>query len=69
MKNLEKTQFNDFVSEVKSKIRAAQYAALRVVNKQLIELYLAIGQMIVERQDAYGWGKSCLLYTSPSPRD
>lgn len=58
MNNLEKTHFHDFVSEIKSTIREAQLAALRVVNKHLIELYLNIGKMIVERQKEHGWGKS-----------
>ena len=35
-------------------------------------LYLEIGQMVAEklgRPVVYNWYKSCLLYTSPSPRD
>lgn len=56
--NIDQTQFTQFVTEIKAKIREAQYAALRVVNRHLVELYLNIGQLIVERQEAYGWGKS-----------
>ena len=46
------------LSEVKERIRSAQYAALKAVNAQLVDLYWDIGQMIVERQEAEGWGKA-----------
>ncbi len=52
------SEFNQFLSDIKSKIREAQLQALRAVNQQLIELYLTIGQMIVERQETFGWGKA-----------
>lgn len=45
------------LAEVKARIQSAQYAALRAVNKELIGLYWDIGRMIVERQQAQGWGK------------
>lgn len=44
--------------EVKQRIRSAQYAALRAVNKELITLYWDIGQLIVTRQQGETWGKS-----------
>ena len=46
------------LAEVKERIRSAQYAALKAVNTELVGLYWDIGRMIVERQDAEGWGKS-----------
>lgn len=58
MNTIEKTQFTQFVLEIKTKIREAQLEALRAVNRHLVELYLSIGQMIVERQEAHGWGKA-----------
>lgn len=39
-------------------IKAAQYRALQSVNQQQTALYWSIGQLIVERQQAHGWGKS-----------
>ncbi|WP_296223410.1 PDDEXK nuclease domain-containing protein [Ralstonia sp. UBA689] len=45
------------LAEVKARIQAAQYAALRTVNKALVGLYWDIGQLIVERQHSEGWGK------------
>lgn len=43
---------------VKERVRSAQYAALKAVNTELVGLYWDIGRMIVERQDAEGWGKA-----------
>jgi predicted nuclease of restriction endonuclease-like (RecB) superfamily len=38
------------LSEVKDRIRSAQYEALKTVNKELVGLYWDIRRMIVERQ-------------------
>ena len=38
------------LAAVKARVRAAQYDALRAVNRELVGLYWDIGQMIVERQ-------------------
>lgn len=46
------------LTEIKERIRSAQYEALKAVNKELVDLYWDIGRMIVERQDAEGWGKA-----------
>lgn len=43
---------------IKSRIRSAQYEALKAVNKELIALYWDIGKMIAGRQRGVGWGKS-----------
>ncbi len=45
-------------AEIKERIRSAQYAALKSVNKQLVGLYWDIGRIIVERQAAEGWGQA-----------
>jgi len=46
------------LSEIKERIRCAQYQALKAVNKELIGLYWDIGRMIAERQEKSGWGRS-----------
>ncbi|MFP3091257.1 PDDEXK nuclease domain-containing protein [Treponema sp. TIM-1] len=46
-----------FISEIKEKIRLAQYEALKAVNTQLIQLYWEIGRGISEKQGE-SWGKS-----------
>lgn len=50
--------FADFVREVKTEIRAAQYRALQKVNREMIGLYWLLGKLIAERQQKHGWGKS-----------
>ncbi len=52
------TEFQQLVIEAKTMIRAAQYRALQAVNRELINLYLQLGQLIVERQSQYAWGRS-----------
>lgn len=44
------------LAQIKERVRKAQYAALKSVNKQLVGLYWDIGRIIVERQAAEGWG-------------
>lgn len=53
MSKMSKALSDDYASllvEIKERVRAAQYQALRTVNKELVGLYWDIGQMIVERQ-------------------
>lgn len=38
------------LTEIKGRIRSAQYEALKAVNRELVGLYWDIGRMIVERQ-------------------
>ena len=60
MAEIEKSSKNyiSLLAAVKERVRAAQYAALRAVNKELFGLYWDIGKMIAERQKTEGWGKS-----------
>jgi predicted nuclease of restriction endonuclease-like (RecB) superfamily len=58
MSKLSKSDYTQLFSAIKERIRTAQYAALKAVNKELITLYWDIGQMIVERQKGKSWGKS-----------
>jgi len=46
------------LTEVKERVRSAQYEALKAVNKELVTLYWDIGKLIAERQNREGWGKS-----------
>lgn len=58
MKRTPGTNYVEFLTHIKNRIRSAQYEALKAVNKELIGLYWDIGKMIVDQQDKYGWGKS-----------
>jgi predicted nuclease of restriction endonuclease-like (RecB) superfamily len=61
MSDIPKRLLGDYallLTEVKERIRSAQYAALKVVNKELISLYWDIGKLIVQRQAGATWGKA-----------
>jgi predicted nuclease of restriction endonuclease-like (RecB) superfamily len=47
----------EFIADIKEKVRQAQYAALKKVNIELIQLYWELGKAISEKQ-ALGWGKA-----------
>lgn len=47
-----------FRDEITTRIRSAQYEALKAVNKEMIALYWEIGKRITEHQTTLGWGKS-----------
>ncbi|MFH0701348.1 MAG: PDDEXK nuclease domain-containing protein [Candidatus Woesearchaeota archaeon] len=53
--NRPSNDYQQFLIEIKQRIRNAQYSALKVVNQELINLYWDIGKKIVEKQD---WGKA-----------
>ena len=59
-KTIENPLYQNFLSEIKERIRAAQYEALKSINKELLGLYWDIGKGIVERQKIEGWGKSII---------
>ena len=49
-KRLLLNEYATVLAEIKERVRSAQYAALRAVNKELVALYWDIGRIIVERQ-------------------
>lgn len=51
-------QYGKLLQDIKARILAAQYQALRSVNRELIGLYWDIGRMIVERQKGKTWGRA-----------
>lgn len=58
MKNIKDTNFIEFVNEVKARIYESQYKAHRAVNHELIDLYWGLGELIIDKQNRFGWGKS-----------
>lgn len=47
-----------FLTDVKERIKQAQYKALKMVNHELVNLYWDLGELIVAKQKTLGWGKS-----------
>lgn len=50
--------YRHLLMEIKQRIRSAQYEALKAVNREMINLYWDIGQIIVTQQQGASWGKS-----------
>jgi predicted nuclease of restriction endonuclease-like (RecB) superfamily len=50
------TGYGPLLAELKSRVRAAQVKAALSVNRELIALYWDIGRVILQRQQAEGWG-------------
>lgn len=57
-KIMQNKEYTHLLESIKTRIRRAQYDALKAVNKELLALYWDIGKMIVERQEKEGWGKA-----------
>ena len=56
--NITNEEYNNFVVEIKNKIKDSQYEAMKAVNTALISLYWGIGKEIYNQQQENGWGKS-----------
>lgn len=52
------SEYGKLLAEIKERVRSAQLAAFRAVNKELVTLYWDIGRMIIARQRDETWGKS-----------
>jgi len=52
--------YEEFVADLKTRIRTAQIKAALAVNSELISLYWEIGKGIVERQEKANWGDEIL---------
>jgi len=65
----ERGDYPRLLSEIKERIRSAQYEALRAVNKELVGLYWDIGRMIVQRQADAEHGASIADRLSQDLRD
>ncbi|MEH1850942.1 MAG: DUF1016 N-terminal domain-containing protein [Nostoc sp.] len=48
--------YEDFLTELKTRISSAQLRAAVAVNKELVLLYWQIGRDILNRQQQQGWG-------------
>lgn len=50
------TGYDEFLRDLKERVRAAQVRAALAVNRELVLLYWRIGRGILERQEREGWG-------------
>ena len=58
--NLPETDYAAFLEGLKTRIKTAQVKAALAVNRELVELYWQIGQDILEKQKAEGWGSKVI---------
>jgi predicted nuclease of restriction endonuclease-like (RecB) superfamily len=61
---LQQPTYKTFLADIKQRIHDAQYAAMKAVNTEAIQLNWDIGRMIVEKQEQFGWGKSIVEQVS-----
>jgi predicted nuclease of restriction endonuclease-like (RecB) superfamily len=61
---LDKTNYNNFIKDIKSKIQTSQIKASIKVNIELLKLYWNLAQMIVEKQKETSWGDNLILTIS-----
>ena len=50
--------YRELLTDIRARVRVAQIKASLSVNRELIQLYWDIGEVIVSRQRSQGWGKS-----------
>jgi len=50
------SQFNTFIKDIKQKVLVSQQKAIQSVNYELVVLYWEIGRSILENQTKQGWG-------------
>ncbi len=55
---MELTNYPKLLKDVRTAIITARTRAIKVINRELIQLYWEIGELIVQRQEQEGWGKS-----------
>ncbi|WP_415949907.1 PDDEXK nuclease domain-containing protein [Streptomyces sp. KLOTTS4A1] len=48
--------YGDLLSDIKQAVDSARLRAQRAVNTELVQMYWEIGRLILERQQAEGWG-------------
>lgn len=53
---LTSANYEDFLKDLKTRIRQAQVKAVLAANQELILLYWQIGRDILQRQNEEGWG-------------
>lgn len=56
--------YGTLLADIKQRVRAAQYAALKAANTEAISLYWDIGKMIISRQEGNTWGKAVVAQLS-----
>ena len=54
--SLSPDDYNDFLRDLKARIRGAQVRVALAINRELVLLYWQIGREILIKQQQQGWG-------------
>lgn len=57
---LQPGDYGELLEQVKQQVRHARVQAARTVNTELIALYWQVGELILQRQSAQGWGSKVI---------
>ncbi len=57
---IESKNYLQTLEDIKKRVKSAQLKAHFAVNKEMIALYWQIGNIILERQEKFGWGNSVM---------
>jgi hypothetical protein len=68
-KEMEQSNYKEFLETILHKIDEARHQAYKVVNSEQISLYWEIGKSIIQKQIEFGWGKSVVERLSIDLRD
>ena len=61
---MENKNYIKLLNEVKKQVISSNIKAVKSVNRELINMYWNIGELILERQNQFGWGKSIVTQLS-----
>ena len=63
-KNISSDAYNEFLSDVATAVQQHRVQAIQSVQTISNQLYWQIGELIIKKQEEFGWGKSVILLLS-----
>ncbi|MBX9808426.1 MAG: hypothetical protein K2X95_11585, partial [Flavobacteriaceae bacterium] len=63
-KNISPVAYNEFLSDVATAVQQHRVQAIQSVQTISNQLYWNIGELIIKKQEEFGWGKSVILLLS-----
>lgn len=63
-KNISPDAYNEFLSDVATAVQQHRVQAIQSVQTISNQLYWQIGELIIKKQEEFGWGKSVILLLS-----
>ncbi len=62
--NISSDAYNEFLSDVATAVQEHRVQAIQSVQTISNQLYWTIGELIIKKQEEFGWGKSVILLLS-----